>query len=94
MPEIWLPVDFYVSVSRTRKRTLHVPERVVDVWAESRGVKQKSMVLKMHFVVHATVIVDLQLSRNLKIDHGLTTSTAGRPSTIQGDQPPSQSKSN
>ena len=94
LPEIWLPVDFYVSFSGTRKRTLHVPERVVDVWAESRGVKQKSMVLKMHLVVHLTVIVDLQLSRNLKMDHGLITSTAGRPSTVQSDQPPNQSKSN
>ena len=41
LPGIWLPVDFYISCSGTQKRTLHVPERVVDVWAESRGVKQK-----------------------------------------------------
>ena len=93
LPNFWIPVDFYVSFSGTRKRTLHVPERVVDVWAESRGVKQKSMVLKMHLVVHLTVIVDLQLSRNLKMDHGLITSTSGRSSTIQSDQPPNQSKS-
>ena len=94
LPGIWLPVDFYVSCSGTRKRTLHVPERVVDVWAESRGVKQKTIILKVHFLMHLTVFVDLQLSGNLKMRHGLTTSIAGRSSSIQSDQPSDQSKSN
>ena len=60
LPKIWLPVDFYFSVSRSRKRTLHVPLRVVDTWAESRGIKQKSLILEMRAFLHLTVIIDLQ----------------------------------
>lgn len=59
-PKIWLPVDFFLSISRSRKRTLHVPLRVVDMWAESRGVKQKSLVLEVRSFLHLTVIIDLQ----------------------------------
>ena len=93
LPAMWLPVDFYISCSGTRKRTLHVPHRIVNLWGESKGVKQKAMILEVHLLMHVMVIVDLQLSRNLKMDHGLITSTAGRPSIIQSDQPPNQSKS-
>lgn len=93
LPGIWLPVDFYVSCSGTQERTLHVPERVVDVWAESQGVKQKSMVLKVRLVVHLTVIVDLQLSRNLKLRYGFITGPKGWPAPIPRRQPPDQSKS-
>lgn len=60
LPKIWLPVDFYFSVSRSRKRTLHVPLRIVDTWAESRGIKQKSLVLEVRAFLHLTVIIDLQ----------------------------------
>ena len=59
-PKIWLPVDFFFSISRSRKRTLHVPLRVVDIWAESQGIKQKSLVLEVRSFLHLTVIVDLQ----------------------------------
>ena len=58
--KIWLPVDFYFSISRSRKRTLHVPLRVVDTWAESRGIKQKSLGLEVQSFLHMTVIIDLQ----------------------------------
>ena len=82
LPEIWIPVDFYVSCSGTRKRTLHVPERVVDVWAESRGIKQRSLILNVHFVLHVTLIIDLQLSRNLKLTYGHQASTKRGPTTL------------
>ena len=82
IPGLWLPVDFYVSVSRTRKRTLHVPQRVVDVWAESRGIKQRSLILNMRFVLHVTLIIDLQLSRNLKLTYGHQASTKRGPTTL------------
>ena len=59
-PKIWLPVDFFFSISRSRKRTLHVPLRIVDTWAESRGVKQKSLILEVRSFLHVTVILDLQ----------------------------------
>ena len=65
LPEIWIPVDFYISCSGSQKRTLHVPHRVVDLWGESKGVKHKAMILEMHLLVHLMLIVDLQLSRNL-----------------------------
>jgi hypothetical protein len=59
-PKIWLPVDFFFSISRSRKRTLHVPLRIVDTWAESRGIKQRSLVLEVRAFLHVTVIIDLQ----------------------------------
>lgn len=82
IPGVWLPVDFYVSVSRTQKRTLHVPQRVVDIWAESRGIKQRSLILNVHFVLHVTLIIDLQLSRNLKLTYGHQASTKRGPTTL------------
>lgn len=93
LPGIWLPVDFYISCSGTQKRTLHVPHRVVDLWAESKGVKQKAMILEVHLLVHVTVIVDLQLSRNLKLGYGFITGIKGWPAPISRRQPPDQSKS-
>ena len=93
LPEIWLPIDFYVSCSGTRKRTLHVPHRVVDLWAESKGVKQKAIVLETHLLVHLTVIIDLQLSSNFKLIYGHQASPQGRPSPLQSGQPTDQSKS-
>ena len=58
--KFWLPVDFHLSISRTRKRALHVPLRVVDIWAESRGLKQKSMVLEVRSFLHLLLIIDMQ----------------------------------
>ena len=93
LPEIWIPVDFYISCSGSQNRTLHVPHRVVDLWAESKGVKQSAMILEVHLLVHVMVIIDLQLSRNLKLGYGFTTGPEGRTSPIPRCQPPDQGKS-
>ena len=64
-PRVWYPVDFYFGIGRSQKRILHVPERVVSLGAESLGTNRKTLILKVHFIVHLTLIIDLQLSRTL-----------------------------
>ena len=80
---LWLPVDFYFSVSRTNKRTLHVPQRVVDVWAESRGVEQRSLVLNVRVILEIVLIVDLERrQRNYNPKHAKPSSYKGWPPAI------------
>jgi len=94
LPKFWFPVDFYISCSGSQKRTLHVPHRVVDLWGESKGGEQKAVIFEVHLLVHVMMIIDLQLSRNLKFGHGFITGIKGRSSPISRRQPPDQGQPN
>lgn len=82
LPELWIPVDFYISVSGTRERTLHVPRKVVDLWAESQGIQERSFTVESRLLVHFTVTIDFQLSPKYRRNHGHQASTKGRSSPL------------
>ena len=93
--KFWLPVDFYFSISRTRKRTLHVPLKVVNLGAESRGIQQRALILEVQSFLHLIVIVDIQRTpRPYNDNHAYTPSNEGWLAPIPSRQPTNPSKSN